>query len=193
MFDILPEINLVICAVFAVCAVFLTSNLIARASKKLVRPKYDGDDADLPVVVTEEQRRWNLAKIAAICGMRIVSDDEPVPMEVQLEAAIMRDELDGRRNTARTRQFYRDMRQALKENAARDAVELEIQRRLDHEVKRHQLGKGRRVHCFSRNHGWRSGQFVGFEKKRHSRGRAIIRLEGRPVLVRRTLDLVEVA
>lgn len=194
MFDIiLPELSLVVCAVFAVCAVFLVSNLLARTAAR--KMSEISNAADLPVVITEEQKQANLAALMSGCSapasQPVLGSDEwmkrweavaaksnsPAISEIspaaQLEEAVRVDEE--------------------KERALRAAEEDEIQRRLDREAKRYQLGQGSPVRVFSKKHGWRSGRIVGFTTRRRARGRVIVELEGRKVRVRRTLDKVEAA
>ncbi|TSC83062.1 MAG: hypothetical protein G01um101419_334 [Parcubacteria group bacterium Gr01-1014_19] len=178
MFDILPEIGLVLGAVLVVCGMFFFTNVGLKKSSQMVAH---------PVVVGSKAwtERWE--KVARRAGGQMIPSE--VPPEIQLEASVITDDLRARRDTEHTRKFFRDMTKALKENAIRDAAEREIQRRIRREENRHKIRVGRTAKIASCKYGKREATLVGIDK----RGRGIFQPIGRKCRIRRDFALAEAA
>ena len=176
MFDILPEIGLVLGAMLVMCATFFFANVGLKKTNQFV----------VPAVGSKEwTKRWEaIAKKAK--GQVIPSE---VPPEIQLEASVITDELRARRDTPRTRKFFWDMAKALGENSVRDAAEKEIQRRIRREENRHKIRVGRTAKIASCKYGKREATLVGIDR----RGRGIFQPIGRKCRIRRDFSLVEAA
>lgn len=176
MYDILPEIGIVLGCILTVCGMFFFTNVGLKKSSQMAAPAIGSK---------EWTKGWET--VARKAGGQAIPSE--VPPEIQLEAAVTVDDLNAKRNTHRTRRFFKDMGKAMAENKAISAAEKEIERRICREENRRKFGKGQTVKIRSCRHGKRVAVMVGTDQ----RGRGIFQPIGRKCRVRRHFELVEAA
>ncbi|MEK7641219.1 MAG: hypothetical protein AAB389_04470 [Patescibacteria group bacterium] len=176
MYDILPEIGIVLGCILTVCGMFFFTNVGLKKSSQMAAPAIGSK---------EWTKRWEAVARKAD-GQAIPSE---IPPEVQLEAAVTVDDLNAKRNTHRTRRFFKDMKEAMAENTTLTVAEKEISRRIRRETNRHKFGMGQTVKIRSCRHGKRVAIMVGVDQ----RGRGIFQPIGRKCRIRRHFELVEAA